>query len=239
MDIARSAESAVPPFRHLKFLMPLGMLYITVALADISLVYRLAKVGTLTVTAGVFVMPLYYFIEDMVTEIYGYRYFRQLVWVALGCGFVFSAIITFANTLPVPDSWHYKDDYIIVFSHLFRTMFGGGCIAVTIGAFVNSYIISKWKILIRGKYFWMRSIGSSIIGQGIQIVVGSLLLYTGIFPLSVIVDMVLPVYILQIVLSVLVATIGTFFVRILKVFEGVDAYDYSTNFNPFKFSVKG
>jgi queuosine precursor transporter len=222
-----------------KFFTALSMLYITIALADISLVYRLVSFETFAVTAGVFIMPLYYLVEDIISEIYGYKYFKTIIWIALGCGFVFSSIITLAIHAPTPGFWRHNDSYNIVFSHLFRVMIGGGCVAVTCGAFVNSYLVARWRILCSGKYFWIRSVGSSAIGQALQVIIGSFILYTGVQSFSEITKMIVPIYLMQISLTALLAVPGSFLVAVLKVAEGGGCVENSVAFNPFKLADEG
>ncbi len=221
-----------------KFLAPLAMLYIMVALADILSVYRLVQFGSIVVSAGVFLMPVYYLIEDMLTEIYGYKRSRQILWTGLAWGFLFALIFKMVNSFPAPSFWHNQEDYVVVTTHLLRTMIGGGCIAVVIGAFINTYAIAKWKILCAGKYFWLRSLGSSAIGQAIQVALGCLLLYVGVYPIETIIKMILPIYLIQIILSTIIVIPGTFITYWIKSREGMEVYDYNTNFSPFKISVE-
>ena len=220
-----------------KFFIPLAMLYTAVALADLVLVYRMTTLGTLTITAGIYIMPLYYFLEDMIAELYGYERVRQVIWTVQISALIFSIIVTLADKLPIPANWQHVHAYNVVFGHVFRTVAGGGLIAMLGGAFMNGYILSKWKIITHGKLFFIRSIGSSAIGQLFQTAAGCILLYLGVLPFKTILAMIIPLYLIQLVGCMLITTPGAILVALFKKLEGGDVFDYSTNFNPFKFAI--
>jgi uncharacterized integral membrane protein (TIGR00697 family) len=225
--------------RHYKFLVALSMLYTAVAMADLVLVYRLSTVEGILISAGVYVMPIYYLIEDMIAELYGYARVRQVIWTVQACALAFSLIVIGADSLPVPKNWVHLQDYQFVFMHLFRTLLGGGIIGMIGGAFFNGYLISRWKIILHGRFFIFRSIGASAIGQLLQTVLGCFLLYTTILSFKEIIEMILPIYFIQLLGSVVLAFPAAIFVRWLKKIEGIDVYDHHVNYNPFKFSAAG
>ena len=142
-------------------------------------------------------MPFYYYLTDLLTEVYGYKYARQATWMMFFCCIIFSSIITLIIKSP-PSA--YSGDYNFAFGHLFRTTFGGTFVTILTSTFVNSYIISKWKILIRGKYFWLRSLGASGIGEAVEVFLECLILYAGFIPQQNIMSMILPTYIAHIII---------------------------------------
>ena len=219
-----------------KYLIILVMLYTAVAMADLVLIYRMSIVGGLAITAGVYVMPIYYFLEDIIAELYGYARVRQVIWSVQISAVVFSLIVTIAINLPTPNNWHYSGDYHFVFAHLFRTILGGGLVAMIGGAFFNGYLLSRWKIIFHGRYFLLRSIGSSAVGQMIQTVVGCFLLYFSVLPFTEILKMILPIYLIQLVGCAIIAVPGSMLVSYLKNSEGIDFYDHNINYNPFRLS---
>jgi uncharacterized integral membrane protein (TIGR00697 family) len=224
--------------KEFKYFAPISMLFLVFALCDIISVYRLTTIGSLTIAAGIYILPFYYFLEDLIAEVYGYKRFRQTIWSMLIATFVFAFIITFIIHLPTPPLWPQNQAYLNVFSHLYRVVIGGGCIAVMSGAFINGYIISKWKILLRGRYFWIRSLGASAIGQAVQNVLGCLLLYTHLLPFNKVLQMMLPLYLIQISIFFLISIPGAYVVGLLKKLEGIEAFDQNVNFNPFKYAVQ-
>ena len=138
------------------------------------------------------------------------------------CALIFSLIVIAADSLPVPSNWQHLHDYQFVFRHLFRTLLGGGIIGMIGGAFFNGYLLSRWKILWNGKYFLFRSIGSSAVEQLLQTVLGCFLLYTAVVPVKQIIEMILPIYFIQLLGCIILSFPGALIVRWLKKAEGVD-----------------
>lgn len=98
------------------------MIFVTIAICDVLLVYRLVSIGSLIVTAGVFVMPIYYMLEDVVAEIYGFQLARKMILMMIICMYIFSTIITIAIHLSFPSDWQsHNSQYQFVLGHLFRT----------------------------------------------------------------------------------------------------------------------
>jgi uncharacterized integral membrane protein (TIGR00697 family) len=213
------------------------MLYLAIGLADITSIYRLTTFGELTTTAGVYIIPFYYFLEDMIAEIYGYERFRQIAWCTLIVVNIFAFIVTAVNQLPSPGHWSYNESYRIVFSEIIRVTLGGSCIAMMTGVFLNAYFLSRWKIYFYGRYFWFRSVGASIIAQGIQSVIGNTIFFIGILPFSKIVSMISINYFIKISIYALIAIPGGFIIRLLKHIEEGDIYDHNINYNPFSLKI--
>lgn len=220
-----------------KFFTFFAMLYMMFAITDMILIYRMGTVGVYTISVGVFVMSLLYLTEDIIAEVYGYKVVRQVIWTMLLISFIFSSIVTILNALPFPDGWQNKPAFDLILGHVFRINLYGGGLALMGGAFLNAYIITKWKILVRGKYFILRCIGATAIGQLIQNIIGCFVLYFDIYSMHQILDMIIPMYLTQMAFNIIIAFPGSILARFLKKAENSDPYDDKTNFNPFKYSV--
>lgn len=150
-----------------KYLLFIAYLYLAFMLADQVLMYRMVQIGHFSsLTAGVFLMPLYYFTGDMIAEVYGFKIARTLVYLVSICSIIFAALISGLNTLPIPGDWLHRSDYDYVFGRLMRSSIGG-LFAVLCGSYINAYLISKLRIMIKGRFFIIRSITSSAIGEAI------------------------------------------------------------------------
>ncbi|MGV3740219.1 MAG: queuosine precursor transporter [Gammaproteobacteria bacterium] len=216
-----------------KYLFFIAYLYLAFMLADQVLMYRMVQIGQFSsLTAGVFLMPLYYFTGDMLAEVYGFRIARNLVYLVSICSIIFAVIISVLNTLPIPNDWLHRADYDYVFGRLMRSSIGG-LFAVLSGSYINAYLISKLKVMIKGRFFIIRSVTSSALGEAVQMVIGCLLLFTGVIPWENLWKLMLELYIWQISLGALVATIGSILVRKLKQTEG-EPLEQQVIFNPFK-----
>lgn len=201
-------------------------------LADQVMMYRLTQIGPFTLTAGVFLMPLYYFTGDLIAEVYGFKVAKQMVLAILICCTIFAGLITLLNYLPPPTNWKYKQDYDHVLGHILRSTTLGIGIAVLSGSYMNAYIISKLKIMANGRMFILRSIASSAIGELVQMILGCLLLFTGVFSFNQILQLIICLYVWQVGLGAMVSMVGSLLVRRLKLIEGT-AQDYAVQFNPF------
>src|SRR6056297_3469946 len=137
----------------------------TFLLLGLVLQSRLVDLGSIYLSPTVFVYPISCFIFDIIAEIYGYQYARQTLWSAIIVNIVFALTVCIMISLPFPKFWvHYSTDYDLAMAPIFRTM-AFGMLSILIGQFVNIAIISKFRVMLRGKYFPLRSIGSTIIGE--------------------------------------------------------------------------
>lgn len=225
------------PKKISSYLFFIAYLYLSFMLADQVLMYRMVQVANFSsLTAGVFLMPLYYFTGDMIAEVYGFKMARTLVYLVTICSIIFAVVVSLLNTLPIPTDWLHQPDYDYVFGRLIRSSIGG-LFAVLIGSYINAYTISKLKVMIKGRFFAIRSITSSAIGEAIQMIIGCLLLFAGVIPMASLWKLMIELYIWQISLGAIVATVGSIFVRKLKRIEG-EPLDQQIVFNPFKENLK-
>lgn len=215
----------------------LSMIYITLILAADVLIYKIVQFGSLTLTVGSLVTPFWFVMTDIIAEVYGYQIARRLIWSGIACGFLFTLICVTLIHFPSPENWPYQPAYDQVLGKLMR-VFIGSIAGVIIGAFTNTYLITKWKLLVQGKYFWLRSIGSSATGQLAFTVITLLFDLSGILPFNQITQLILISFTIKLTLTLLFAMPSSIIVYYLKKLENIDVYDYRTNFNPFKLELK-
>lgn len=225
------------PKKQYKYLIFLSVFYFTGWAATYPMIYKMVSVGHILETAAIFLFPLSYALADVITEVYGYRIARQIVWTALICGFIFTGALQLVANMPGAPFWHHQYSYHIVFGKIFR-----GYVALTIasiaGNFINIYVISKFKILMHGKYFWLRSLLSTGIGELSFTLIGGTIAYAGVEPWSKIVFLMFDGYVFKMIYAFIAVWPTVLFARVLKQAENVDTYDYNINYNPFKYSVE-
>ncbi len=206
------------------------MLYITMLLAANVIVYKLVTIGTLTLSAGIFVIPLVHVLLDIISERYGYQFAKKIIFCSLVCQLIFALICTYLIVLPSPSFWHYQAAYDQVLGKLIR-VFTGSFLGTAIGLSINAKLITKWKVLVKGRYFWLRSLGSSAIGQlFFSIITVSYDMY-GIQSFETIVAIIVPSYFLKLLFTCIAITPASFIVAFLKVYEKTP--NHEINFNPF------
>jgi uncharacterized integral membrane protein (TIGR00697 family) len=188
---------------------------------------------------GTLLFPLSYVFGDILTEVYGFRASRRVIWTGFATLALSSLIFLVLRFLPAEAAW---EGY--AGSAAYDAILGGmstGGIALAslagywVGEFSNSAILSRMKILMRGKLLWVRTIGSTLVGEFLDSLVFVLVAsVTGVFGWELFVTLVLTNYIFKCAIEIIMtpATYGA--VYALKKAEGIDTYDVGVSFNPFK-----
>lgn len=210
------------------------MLYLTADLLSLVLTYKFIQVGSIFISAEALVFPLTYTITDIIAEVYGYSEARKIIWLVFLCDFLFALSAYFLIKIPSPDE-HTQSIYNYTFGLLLRGTIAE-VLGVLAGIFINIYAISKLKILARGRYFWLRSIGSSLIGEAILVVISMPILFAHVVSGQNLIKILFFTYTYKIIFAITMALPALAIVMFLKRKENVDAYDYNVNFNPFTLS---
>ena len=196
---------------------------------------KLATVGGYTFGAGILFFPLSYVIGDVLTEVYGYANARRCVWMGFGA-LVFMAFMSFVVVaMPPAAGWNGQAAYESVFGSTWRIV-AASLLAFWAGEFVNSFVLARMKIWTEGRYLWTRTIGSTVVGEGID----SLLFYPLAFygapdwPLDAMLMVMASQFVLKVSWEVLLTPFTYIVVGWLKRHEGIDVYDRHTDFTPFR-----
>lgn len=224
--------SREPKDLNFKFLLHLAFAHITIYLAADSVAFRMVSFfGTLE-PAPPFIFPISYAIADVIAEVYGYRVAKKVLWLTLAFQLFYALIIQFALSLPTPPAWQTQSSYRHVFGGLFQFI-SAGTAAVLASSFVNIYVISRLKIIMNGKHFWLRSISSSAIGGivlvGIIVVIGYQKTVSG----GEAFRMFVTIYLIELFYAFITAWPAWLLSGYLKLKENIDVYDFDTSFNPF------
>ncbi|MBL8513563.1 MAG: queuosine precursor transporter [Betaproteobacteria bacterium] len=194
--------------------------------------------GTLTFGAGVLFFPISYVFGDILTEVYGYARSRRVIWTGFAALAFASFMAWVVVALPPAPFWKNQAAYETAFGTTWRIALAS-LIAFSCGEFVNSFVLAKMKVWMAGKHLWMRTIGSTFFGEGVD----SLLFYplafwgTGIIPNDKLPAVMLAQFIAKVGVEVLFTPVTYKVVAWLKRAEGVDHYDKDTNFTPWSLKV--
>ncbi|MBY0377373.1 MAG: queuosine precursor transporter [Gammaproteobacteria bacterium] len=224
------------PPREFKYLQLLSMLYITMLLASVITTMYLVEILGFTFNMGAAVIPCMYFLGDIIAEVYGYKYSRNLIWYALLCDIVFISIAVATVHLPTPAYWHQQTEFQTVLGNLDRLIVSG-IIAFPASEFINVYILSKFKILLKGSYFWIRSFTSSLIGEFSLALLGSIIIFYNTLSMRQIFFLALSSFAIKLCFSFFAVVPATLLQKWLKRVEKTDVDDSNTNFNPFKLAL--
>jgi len=222
--------------KQFKYLNLLTMLYMTIKITTVMLIYKIIKIGSFSGSASTLIIPLWFIIGDVIAEVYGYKVAKNVVWAALFCQFFFALICVIFVNLPSPPSWPQQALYSQLFNKLPRVTLSS-FFAITCGAFINAYAISKWKILLRGKYFWLRSLAASSVGELVFIVIAYLAEFLGVVPLMNIIHLIAVGYLVKLIINPLLVFPSAMLANFLKRHEGIDVYDNDVNYNPLSINI--
>lgn len=219
-----------------KYLTFISMLYMTLKLITVVLIYKIITIGSFSASASTLIMPFWFVMGDVIAEVYGYKVARHMIWMAIICQFIFAFSCAGMIAFNPPVGWPHQDAYDQVLGKLPRVALAS-FLAIVSGAFINAYAISKWKILLRGKYFWMRSLGASAAGELVFTIVAYFTEFWGVVPLSHLLHLMIVSYAIKLALNPILVVPSYITVLTLKRAEGIDVYDIGINFNPFKMSL--
>lgn len=187
--------------------------------------------------AGTLLFPLSYIFGDVLTEVYGYGVSRRVIWTGFGALLLLGGFVWLAGILPGESTW---ESY--AGQAAYDAILGGitGLLVASIsaywaGGFTNSYVLSKMKLLTRGRFVWSRTIGSTLIGQ----IVDTTLFFTiavalGVFPAALLTSLIFTNYAMKVAVELIFTPITLQVIKWLKAQEQEDAFDYSTDYNPFR-----
>lgn len=221
-------------FQYLKYIMPMSMFYLVFFLSSAILAHKLVYFGHYMTSVSTFVLPFTFVLSDVIAEVYGYSLSRQLIWSALVSEFLFAIIMLIAVNIHSPNVLSNSDAYKVVFSSFMR-IFIGNVVAMVSSNFLNIYVITKSKILLRGGFFWLRSLGASIVGEFIFTFVCVIIAFAGVVKISEIPGLIVTSFLFKVIFNPLAVVPASYLVSCLKRKEGVDIYDTDTDFNPLMF----
>jgi uncharacterized integral membrane protein (TIGR00697 family) len=193
---------------------------------------KIVEFGVLNLSAALIVFPITYIIGDIMTEVYGFRRARQVIWLGFLGNLVAVGAILVAIELPAAQFYEHQAAYETILGQTPRIL-AASLIAYLVGEFVNSYVLAKLKIRTAGRHLWARTIGSTIVGQGFDTTIFTVLAFVGVFPVEAILVIVATEWAIKCGYEAAMTPITYGVVGWLKRAEGVDVYDRDTRFNPF------
>lgn len=188
--------------------------------------------------AGILFFPLSYVIGDVLTEVYGYARARRVIWAGTAA-VLFMAFMSWVVVMlpPAPD-WTNQTAYETIFGQVPRIVLASVC-AFWAGEFVNSYVMARMKIWTKGRHLWSRTIGSTVVGQGVDSLIFYPLAFLGAvgWTNALVLKVLVTQWVLKVSWEVLLTPVTYLVVNWLKRREGVDVYDDGTDFTPFRTRV--
>lgn len=192
---------------------------------------KMIRVFGLFVSAGIVIFPLSYVFGDVLTEVYGYRQARRVIWLGFLCNLVAVIAIWVAQVLPSAPFWDGQAAYERVLGYTPRLL-AASFVAYLAGEFTNSFVLAKMKIATKGRWLWTRTIGSTLAGQALDSAIFVTLAFTGAIPGGMLLTAIVTQWLFKSAYETAVTPFTYWIVGFLKKREGLDTYDYDTRFNP-------
>ena len=187
--------------------------------------------GSIVLAAAVILFPFSYIFGDILTEVYGYKEARKVIWLGFLCNLIFVIFAWLGQLLPPAPLWTGQNAYITILGYTPRLL-AASFLGYLVGEFSNSFVLAKMKILTKGKWLWSRTISSTIVGEGLDTVIFIIGAYVGAAFFTP--WMILWHWLAKVVIEVIFTPLTYLIVNYLKKNEFIDTYDYKTNFNPLR-----
>jgi hypothetical protein len=211
-------------------------LFVAVLLISNVVSAKIVDLGFLTFDGGTLLFPLSYIFGDILTEVYGYARSRKVIWLGFFSAALMAGTVAAVGALPAAGEWSFQESYDAVLG-LTPRIVGASLVAFWAGEFSNSFILAQMKLATGGKYLWARTIGSTLIGQGLDTVLFVLIAFGGTVSTDLLVAIVVSNYLFKCGVEILFTPVTYAASGWLKKTEGIDWYDRGTNFNPFRISL--
>lgn len=218
-------------------------LFTTALIVSNLIAVRLVDVFGLILPAAVIVFPIAYICGDVLTEVYGYARARQAIWIGFGCNLLAVAAISVGGWLPAAAAWtagvyagpELADQAYRAILGFAPRLLAASFVAYLAGEFLNAYVLARLKVATRGRLLWLRTIASTLVGQGVDSALFLTLAFTGILPTPVLAGAILAQWLVKSGYEAVATPLTYVVINALKRAEGLDPFDRATDFNPLAF----
>ena len=215
-----------------KIFIILGSLNITCLLISNIITIKTINISGLIFTAGDILFPITYILNDVFTEVYGFKKARFIIWISFFCNLLMVIIFGITIALPVDETFEMQSALVNILGSTPRILFAS-FISFLIGNFANSIVLSKMKVKTKGKYLALRTITSTLIGEGLDTLLFIPIVFIGTLDLKSILFLMIDTYILKVLLEVVLTPITYTVVKFIKRKENVDTFDNEVKYKIF------
>ena len=209
----------------------IAVIYVTCLLLSNLIAGKMwAVTGSITLPAAVILFPITYIFGDIFTEVYGFKKARTVIWLGFGCSFFAVAVYLITIALPHPGFWENQEAYAAVLGTTPRVA-AASFIGYLFGEFSNSVVLSKLKVATKGRKLWIRTILSTLVGEGLDSVIFVTISFLGTMDNATVMSMILYQYLFKVGYEVLFTPLTYAIVNRLKKAEAADVFDYNIRYN--------
>ena len=206
-------------------------LFVTCLIAANITAVKLISLYGLLLPAAIVIFPVSYILGDVLTEVYGFRQTRRVIWLGFLCNLIVVAAIWIGLVLPAASFWDGQEAYERILGATPRIL-AASFLAYLVGEFANAFVLAKMKIATEGRFLWARTIGSPLVGQGLDSLVFITLAFAGVIPLGALATAIVTQWLVKSAYEAAATPVTYLVVGYLKRSEGLDAYDRDIRFSP-------
>jgi len=237
--VSKQQRSPTSPAQYSQWFVLVTAIFTTCLVTANITAVKLVGVFGLVLPAAIIIFPISYIFGDVLTEVYGYRQARRMIWLGFFCNLIAVVAIWLGQVLPAASFWDGQAAYERILGYTPRLLVAS-FLAYLMGEFANSFVLAKMKIATSGRWLWTRTIGSSLVGQGLDSLAfpgldggtGIILAFVGTIPLAGLASAIVTQWLAKSAYEAAVTPLTYGAVNFLKRQERTDVYDYDTRFNP-------
>jgi hypothetical protein len=231
--VAEKIETSPREERYSLWFVLIVAIFITCLITSNIIASKLFRVSGLVLPAAIIIFPISYIVGDVVTEVYGYSQARRVIWLGFLCNLVTVIGIEVGRVLPSASFWKGQAAYEQILGNTPRLL-AASFLAYLVGEFANSFVLAKMKIATSGRWLWTRTIGSTLVGEGLDSFVFITLAFIGTIPLTELTSTIVAQWLVKSAYEAAVTPLTYIVIKFLKRQEGLDVYDYDTDFHPLR-----
>ncbi len=209
--------------------------FVTSLIVSNIIAVKLVDIVGLLLPAAVIIFPISYIFGDILTEVYGYSQARRVIWLGFLCNLFAVIAIYVAQLLPSAGFWDAQPAYERILGYAPRLLLASFA-AYLVGEFANSFVLAKMKVATGGRWLWTRTIGSTIVGQGLDSLVFITIAFVGTIPPDAVMQTIVTQWLFKSAYEIIATPLTYVIVNFLKRVEQRDVYDTDTDFNPLAVS---
>ena len=207
------------------------VIFITCLITANITAVKLVNIFGFVLPAAIVIFPMSYIFGDVLTEVYGYRQARRVIWLGFFCNLIAVVAIWLGQVLPPASFWEGQAAYERILGYTPRLLMAS-FLAYLVGESANSFVLAKMKIATKGRWLWTRTVGSTLVGEGLDSLVFMTLAFAGTIPITGLASAIVTQWLAKSAYEAAATPLTYAAVNFLKRREGIDVYDYDTPFNP-------
>ena len=209
-----------------------GILFAICLLISNILATKIILIGSWAAPAGVLIFPIAYIINDVIVEVWGYQKARLIIWSGFAVNLLAAIFFTLAIVVPAAPFWQNQIAFSTILGSTPRIIVAS-LLAYLTGSFLNAFVMSKVKVLMKGKDFSVRAILSTLVGEAADSFIFIIIAFAGNLPFNVLIGMIFTQATIKTIYEIVILPFTILVVNWVKKVEGVDTFDESISYNPF------